>query len=75
MRQNTKHETKIEKNSTEMLLCLEIFTYKSPKLPAGWFLWISKISQIILHSSVNQYKKIMTIMTAKNFEPTFSLVF
>ena len=33
--------------------------FKSPKLLGGWLLWIFKISQIILHSSINQQKKFM----------------
>ena len=35
-------------------------TYGSPKLLGGWLLWIFKLSQIILHSSINQHKQFMT---------------
>ena len=57
---NTKHETEIMKNSTEMLICLEIlkqWNIKQPEALSGWLLWIFRISQIILHSSINQHKK------------------
>ena len=37
-----------------------IKTYRSPKLLAEWLLWIFKISQIILYSSINQHKKFIT---------------
>ena len=68
------------KNSTEMLLWLEILTHKSPKLLGGWLLWIFKISQIILHSSINQHKKFITSKyqnttlinnNCKKFKPIF----
>ena len=58
-----KHETEIMKNSTEML-CLEQLKRRNmwdiliqdPEIKNSEF----KISQIILHSSINQHKKFMT---------------
>ena len=60
---STKHEIEIVRkqySNANMLRNINSETYKSPKLPGGWLLWILNMSQIILHSSRNQKKKFIT---------------
>ena len=83
-KENTKHDTEVMKNSTEMYICLEILRVKhieAQSFLVEWLLWIFRISEIILHSSINQHKRFIANkyqrydVTVKKGKPNFSVVF